>query len=174
MPKSVEPVGAAGGEDLCPCPGPDGLQPMSARHLLAMVTGAATGGPGLPARRPGPRCGRSDVTGPLGLQIQDSQTNTSRTDLRHGFGEAVTYAVQGAAGAMAALVHLVAAKDQGKERAVQAMWERETRPAGCDRRPKGACRPLRSRARLRCRSGLWAQYPACGGNRPAKGPSLRG
>jgi hypothetical protein len=174
MPKSVEPVGAAGGEGLCPCPGPDGLQPMSARHLLAMMAGAATGGPGLPARWPGPRCGRSDVTGPHGLQIHDSQTNTSRTDRRHGFGKAACYAVRGAAGAMAALVNLVAAKGLGKERAVQANWETVGRPAWCDRRSKRDCRPLRPRAKLRFRSGLWARYPAYGGNHPAKGPSLRG
>jgi hypothetical protein len=174
MPKSVEPVGTDEGEGLCPCPGPDGLQSMSARHLLAMATGAATVGPDLPARRPGPRCGRSHATGPQVLQIQDSQTNTSRTNRRHGFGEAASYTAQGAAGAMVALVHLVVAKGHGKEPAVRAMSETGTLPAWCDRRPKGACRPVRSRAKLWCRSGLSARYPACGGNHPAKGLSLCG
>lgn len=174
MLKSVETVGAAGSESLCACPGPDGWQPMSARHPLAPAKGTAWVGPDLPACRPGPRCGTADGTGPHVLERQGSQTNTSRTDRRHGFGKAASYAVQGAAGAMAALVHLVAAKGQGKEQAVQTMRETVTLPAWCDRRPKGARRPLRSRAKLRCRSGLWARYPANCGNRPAKGLRLRG
>jgi hypothetical protein len=168
MLKSVEAVGADGGEGLCPCPGPDGLQPVCARHLLAIATGAATVGPDLPAGRPGPRCGTSDVTGLHILQIQDSQTNTCRTDQRHGFGKAISYAVQGATDAMAALMHLVAAKGHGKEPAVRAMSETGTLPAWCDRRP------LRPSAKLRCRSGLSARYPAYGTNHPAKGQSLRG
>lgn len=174
MPKSVEHVGADGGEGLCPCPGPDGQQPISACHLLAKATGAAAVGPDLPARQPALRCGTSDVTGLHLLQIRDSQTDIFRTDRHHGFGEAAFYAVQGAAGSMAAQVHLVAVKGQERERAVRAMSETGTLPAWCDRRPKGACRPLRPRAKLQCRCGLSARYPASGGNRPAKGLSLRG
>ena len=183
MIKSVEPVGAAGGKGLCPCPGPDGLPPMDARQLLAGATGNAKAGPDLPARRPGRWRGIFDLTGPHVLPPRNSQTNTSRTDRCHGFGEPASYAVDSAAGATATPAHLIAANGHGKEIAVHPVSETMPIPAWRDRRPQSArvqdraapaCLPLRPRAKRLCRCGLRARYPADGGQRPAKGPSLRG
>jgi len=125
--KSVEPVGAAGGEGMRFCRGPGGASSRVAPGLPGGAAGVAGHVPGLALRRT--RRAARDVTGWHTRPSRGTSANTEWTDRRLGFGEAGSYAVPDAAGTASAKARSVAMSGPGAERAVVGLSEMLPVPA---------------------------------------------